>query len=131
MKEFRSVPIRWSLSGISTPWESIMACSRSLHLNKNKALALGECGSLHASWPPVLLFGYNVNLHMGLSVEVHSSHCKYPHWNQEVWVRAIWWETRGLVLKYVFIFLGECILTCGFLVFACTCCVHQIFLQNK
>lgn len=80
MKEFKSVSTRQSLSSICILWGSTVAYSKSLCLNKNNALAL-EGSSLY-SWTPVLFFGYKVTLHICLNVELHSSHCKYSHWNQ-------------------------------------------------
>lgn len=82
MKEFRRTHRRQSLSSnsMSRPWENTLVCSKSLSLNKNNALILGDGGSQH-SWL-VLSFGFKVNLYISLHVELHTSHCKYSHWDQ-------------------------------------------------
>lgn len=81
MKKFRSVPIGRRLSGISMLWEFTTACSRPLYFNEKNALALGEGGSLH-SWPPVLSFWLQSQSPLVLNVQLHSSRCKYSHWDQ-------------------------------------------------
>lgn len=124
---------------ISRAWKYTLVCSRSLSLNENNGLALGDSGPQH-SWPLVLSFGFKVNLYKGLMwnsiphtanipIEINRCVCKVKYYS--LWVRAIWCETTDLALKYVFIFLGEYVLTCGILVLACTCCVCRIVLQKK
>lgn len=144
MKEFRRAHKGQSLSSsINRPWEKSLVYSRSLSLNEDNALALGEGGSLQ-SWPLVLSFGFKVNLHVGLNVERHSLHCKYSHWDQWLCLQSkilltvrkshmIWDDRSGTkIWFYIFRWIYSYILVLGyilgFLVLACTCCVCRIVL---
>lgn len=108
---------------------------RTLYLNENNAKyfvmrnnEIWEGGSLR-SWPSMLSFGYQVNLWMcssvpcNVNIPIEINNCL---WGKILFtVKAIWYETTDLALKYVSVLLGEYILACGFLVFASTCSVRR------